>query len=431
MRAISYTARELEERGLAQIPAELQSSEHLIFSSPATLSFNSPGAEGFGVKRAGLAIPGSVMLLVSPGCCGRNTSLVARMPAYKRRFFYLNMDETDIITGRHLKKIPQAVAEVVDSLDTSPSLVMICITCVDALLGTDMERVCRKAEEAVGLPVRPCYMYALTREGRRPPMVHVRQSLYSLLEPRQKRPSSVNIIGFFAPLQDNCELYDLLQGIGVRQIRELSRCESYEEFQCMAEANFNLVLNSEARYAARDMEQNLHIPYIELRRLYQVEKIHRQYEALGAALGVPLSDDDQYQKTLEKISVFQDAHKDLCFAIGECMNGDPFELALALITMGFHVSEIFGTITDENFIYIKRLGKLASELKIYSNLAPTMLYYDPIQTDVNITIGRDAGYYHSECPNVPWNDEVQPFGYVGLRTLLGRIDLALKEGGRS
>ena len=24
---------------------------------------------------------------------------------------------------------------------------MICITCVDALLGTDMERICRKAEE--------------------------------------------------------------------------------------------------------------------------------------------------------------------------------------------------------------------------------------------------------------------------------------------
>ena len=37
---------------------------------------------------------------------------------------------------------------------------------VDALLGTDMERVCRKAEEAAGLPVKPCYMYALTREGR-------------------------------------------------------------------------------------------------------------------------------------------------------------------------------------------------------------------------------------------------------------------------
>ena len=97
------------------------------------------------------------------------------------------MDETDIVTGRHLKKIPKAVKEICDCCEKKPSVVMICITCVDALLGTDMERVCRKAEEKVDIPVRPCYMYALTREGRKPPMVHVRQSLYSLLEHRRKR----------------------------------------------------------------------------------------------------------------------------------------------------------------------------------------------------------------------------------------------------
>ena len=93
-----------------------------------------------------------------------------------------------------LKKIPKAVEEICNSLDKKPSVVMICITCVDALLGTDMERVCRKAEEKAGLPVRPCYMYALTREGRKPPMVHVRQSLYSLLEPTKKKGNVVNLL---------------------------------------------------------------------------------------------------------------------------------------------------------------------------------------------------------------------------------------------
>ena len=216
-----FTTAELAERGVDNLPDELVSSRHLIYSSPATLAFNSPGAEGFGVKRAGLAIPGSIMLVVAPGCCGRNTSLISRIPGYENRFFYLNMDETDIVTGRHLRKIPQAVQEVVASLSERPSVVMICITCVDALLGTDMERVCRRAEELAGLPVRPCYMYALTREGRRPPMVHVRQSLYSLLEPLPKRATSVNVMGFFAPLIDDCELYDYLRGAGVRTVREV------------------------------------------------------------------------------------------------------------------------------------------------------------------------------------------------------------------
>ena len=75
-RAVYYTAADLAERGLENLPDELVSNRHLIYSSPATLAFNSPGAEGFGVKRAGLALPGSVMLLVAPGCCGRNTALL-------------------------------------------------------------------------------------------------------------------------------------------------------------------------------------------------------------------------------------------------------------------------------------------------------------------------------------------------------------------
>ena len=68
-----------------------------------------------------------------------------------------------------------------------------------------------KQEEKVGLPVRPCYMYALTREGRKPPMVHVRQSLYSPARATEKKGNVVNLLGFFSPLVDDCELYDLLQ----------------------------------------------------------------------------------------------------------------------------------------------------------------------------------------------------------------------------
>ena len=48
--AIYYTAQQLAEMGKEEIPSELISNTHLIYSSPATLAFNSPGAEGFGVK---------------------------------------------------------------------------------------------------------------------------------------------------------------------------------------------------------------------------------------------------------------------------------------------------------------------------------------------------------------------------------------------
>ena len=72
----AITVQDLVTRGRDDIPAELVTSTHLIYNSPAALAFNSPGAQGFGVKRAGLSIPGSVMLLVGPGCCGRNTTIL-------------------------------------------------------------------------------------------------------------------------------------------------------------------------------------------------------------------------------------------------------------------------------------------------------------------------------------------------------------------
>ena len=61
MRQEAYfcTVKELDELGKNNIPRQLISHTHLIYSSPATLAFNSPGAEGFGVKRAGLAVPDS------------------------------------------------------------------------------------------------------------------------------------------------------------------------------------------------------------------------------------------------------------------------------------------------------------------------------------------------------------------------------------
>ncbi len=419
--AFYCTAKEVSDGGFKGLSPRFKNETHLIYSSPATLAFNSPGAEGFGVKRAGLAVPGSVMLLVAPGCCGRNTQLISSLRGYDGRFFYLTLDEKDIVTGRHLKKIPEAVEEVCDSLDAPPSVVMICITCVDALLGTDMESVCKKAQDKAGIPVRPCYMYALTREGRRPPMVQVRQSIYSLLEPRKRKGNVVNLLGFFSPLDERCELFSLLGQAGVKTVHEISTCRDYDAYLTMAEANFNLVLDPEARLAAGDFANKLGIPYIELKRFYETDRIAHQYQALGGALGVSFDDESYRDEAAFAVDQFKKACPKAAFAVGECLNGDPFELSLALVKEGFAVAEIYGTVTEENFIYIKHLAGLSPRTKIYSNSEPTMLNYTPKEGEVDLAIGKDAVYYHPEIPGIQWNQECQPFGYIGVQSLFEEL----------
>ena len=220
----SISAGELAARGPERIPEAFVPNCHLIYSSPATLFYNSPGAIGFGVKRAGLVIPESVMLLVSPGCCGRNSTILSAEEGYADRMFYLLMDETDLVTGRHLKKIPEAVAEILETAKPRPKVVLICITCVDALLGTDLERVCREAREKTGVTVVPSYMYALEREGRKPPMAAIRQTVYSLLEPAEGRkdPRMVNLMGFFSALDPESDLIALLKQAGIRRVNQVA-----------------------------------------------------------------------------------------------------------------------------------------------------------------------------------------------------------------
>lgn len=427
--AFYITAGELAGKGMEGLPRELDSSKHMIYSSPATLDFNSPGAKGFGVKRAGLVIPESVMLLIAPGCCGRNTALLSSL-GYDERFFYLMLDDTDIVTGRYVKKIPEACKELLEELDYTPSVIMLCVTCVDALLGTDMERVCRACFDLTGVKAAPAYMYALTREKRLPPMGLIRKSVYSLLEPQKRHSNECNILGFFSALDDGCELYPLLRSAGIKTVREIGRCRTFKEYTELSRANFSLVLNSEARAAAQDMQQRLGIPFIELTRVYRLDKIRNQYRLLGQAIGADLDDSGYYSAAERAVSGFKAKHGSLTFAVGESLNADSFELSLALTEYGHRVAEIYGTVGERNFVFVKRLAEVSPDTRIYSNLSPTMMNYVP-SPEIDAAVGADACYYHSGRAGAEFNGEAQPFGYRAVTALLEQLDKALDERGKA
>ncbi len=424
MEPFYLTAAEFARRGREDFPKEESPSHALIYSSPATLSYNSPGANGYGVKRAGLAIPESVMLLVSPGCCGRNSTILSRVSGYSERMFYLLMDETDLVTGRHLKKIPQAVREIIEVPEKRPKVVVICITCVDALLGTDLVRICKKAEQESGVRVVPSYMYALMREGTKPPMTAIRQSVYSLLERRPKNPHAVNLLGQFAPYDDDCELYPMFRRVGLTEIREIGRMKTLDEYMEMGEANFNLVLNPESRYAADDLMGRLGLPYIEMTRFYDPERISKQYASLGSALGVKFDDSKWREEAERAVHAFAERHPALTFAVGQTLNANPFELSAALLKFGFKVERIFANASPDDLPFIARIARMSPETRIYTSISPTMMLYK-CEGNVDITLGKDAAFYYPGAANVPFFSDVQPFGHTGLMRLLREMEEVL------
>ena len=66
------------------------------------------------------------------------------------------------------------------------------------------------------------------------------------------------------------------------------------------------------------------------------------------------------------------------------------------------------------------LSKLSPQTKVYSNLDPSMTFYQP-EEDIDFVIGKDAAYYHKNVPAVLWQTDVQPFGYAGVRLLFEKL----------
>ena len=236
-------------------------------------------------------------------------------------------------------------------------------------------------------------------------------------------------MGHFAPLIDDCELYDILKSVGIKKINEISRLKSFDEYKDMAKANFNIVVNPEARLAADDIQKRLSIPSIELTRLYQIDKIRNQYRLFGQALGIKIDDEKYYVEAKTAIEDYIEKYKDKSVAIGECSNANPFELAFALISYGIKVTEIYGTLNAEDFIYVKKIANESPDTRIYTNLSPTMIHYNCGNLNADITIGMDAGYYNANSNNLSWNQEIQPFGYAGVRKLFTSLkDMLDREG---
>lgn len=410
--------------GPDKIPDAFIPARHLIYSSPATLAYNSPGAIGFGVKRAALVIPESVMLLVSPGCCGRNSTVLSAEEGYSDRIFYLLLDETDIVTGRHLSRIPEAVKEVMEVCDPKPKVLSICLTCVDALLGTDLERICRKAEEATGIKVVPTYMYALEREGRKPPMTQVRQTIWSLLKRGEVDPRQINLMGYFTALAPESELIPLLQEAGIRRVCQMAECESLEDYQEMGKSNFNLVLDPESEYAAEDLRKRLGMPYVMFRRLFNPDQIHKQYQIFARSLGLKIDDSAYYESAKARRAEFAENFAGKSVVLGEMAKFNSFDIAGELASMGLKVPAVFSNVTVSDFPYLKRLAQISPSTEIFVGIDPSMVGFEEIPADA--AFGKDACLYCPSVSGVERKEETEPFGFNGFIEVLDLLEEALR-----
>lgn len=398
---------------------DIKKNERVIES--CHLHFNGPGAAGFGVKRTAMLLPESVMLLVAPSCCGRHGTVTGNNTGFDDRMFYLQITERDLVTGKYLSRIPEAAKLVAAR---GPKVIFLCMTCVDAIMGTDLERIARKVETETGIKTVGSFMDPISREGRKAPMVSVRRGIMGALEPLEAGTGldkkAVNIIGDYVPVDAESDLYKAFADKGFEKVRQISACRTYEEYKQMNQASLDVVISPQGVAAAADMEKKLGIPYVHLRNCFGPGRIEKEYQKLG------YKDDFAKEQVMGKLRDFAKKHEGLKFGIGEAVNGNNLELALTLLEAGVNVSYVYKNILgDYEMEMFAEIAKIKPELKVYSGVHPSMSGAE--LEPVDVAIGLDAGYVSKEASSVCWNMERQAFGYQGIHALLAEIEARIEN----
>lgn len=390
------------------------------------LHYNGPGSSGFGVKRTAMLLPESAMLMVGPMGCSRSGTVVAEKYGFANRMFYLNLDDRSISLGSYLKKIPEAVQYIKDLGEFKA--VLICMTCLDALLGTDLAGIGKKISRQVGIPVTTTFMDPIVRDGNYGPMVQVRQAItncFTAVENAACGKEAVNLLGTFAPLEKESELLSPLKASGITAVKTAAGCSTFEELTHMGNSRANIIVHPQAAACGADLEKRLGMPYIKLYTSYVPEKIEENYKKLGAFLKTEICCKEEKSKAEKKIKEFAQKYGGKRIAVGEAVCGNPFDIALMLISAGIEVPFVFrDMIHPEDWDLIAVLNKTAPELKVYSGVHPSTAACPASLPQADLMLGLDAGYYNQDAISAAWPFDRTFYGFDGIEALLGIMDTA-------
>ncbi|TCL60883.1 nitrogenase molybdenum-iron protein alpha/beta subunit [Hydrogenispora ethanolica] len=392
------------------------------------LQYTSPSHGGWGIVRVGMLVPQSVMLFIAPPACGRHGAIAGFQQGFKQRLFYLYVDEVDLVTGGHLDLVARAVAEIFATAKPRPQALIICISCVDYLLGSDFDSIVRELEADFEIPVRLSYMNPIAMDSRTPPQPNMQKTVYSFMPQPPEKDNGINIIGNFVPVEKHSELYELLGRAGFGPVRQIGQCATLAELEKMSRSAHNLLIRAEGRLAAAFLRDKLGIPFCFTPVVYGLEAIAKGYQDMAEFLGCRLETECYRREAVDAIAAARARLGPLKLAVCSTANAMPFELSRALTEFGFEVAYIFcDEMMDADAEHLEWLVQNSPATQVLTNVHPGMPVFAAGRNEVDLAIGLSAGYY-CNCPRtVPLTMDCQPYGYRGIVYLLNAMIAAWEE----
>ncbi|MDP2507197.1 nitrogenase iron-molybdenum cofactor biosynthesis protein NifE [Oceanobacter sp. 3_MG-2023] len=214
-----------------------------------------------------------------------------------------DLTEQDVIMGRGEKRLFHSIKQAVE--DYNPPAVFVYNTCVPALIGDDVDAVCKTAEARWGVPVIPvdaAGFYGTKNLGNRIAGDAMVKYVIGHREPEPlpesvQRPGikvhDVNLIGEYNIAGEFWYVLPLLDELGIRVLCTLSGDARFHEVQTMHRAEVNMMVCSKAMLnVARKLQERFGTPWFE-GSFYGITDTSQALRDFARCIG----DDDLIQRT--------------------------------------------------------------------------------------------------------------------------------------
>jgi len=356
-----------------------------------------------------------------------------------RTSFTTDINESDVVFGGE-KRLYKSIKEIIEKYD--PPAVFVYQTCVPAMIGDDIDAVCKAAKEKFGTPVIPINSPGFVGPknlGNKLAGEAILDHVIGTEEPDYTTPYDINIIGEYNLAGELWQVKPLLDELGIRILSCISGDARYREVAYSHRARAAMMVCSKAMInVARKMEERYGIPYFEgsFYGIGDMSDSLREIARLLVERGAP----DELLVRVEAVIAREEARawaaiapykprfagKKVLLITGGVKS---WSVVAALQEAGL---EIVGTSvkksTREDKERIKEL--MGQDAHMLDDMSPREMYKMLKDARADIMLSGGRSQFVALKASMPWLDINQErhhayAGYVGMVELVREIDKAL------
>lgn len=415
-------------------------------SKPLTPGAAAGGCAFDGAKIALQPITDVVHLVHGPLACEGNgwdnRHAASSGPTLYRLGVTTDLTETDIIMGNGEKRLYKAIKDVLTKY--APAAVFVYSTCVPALIGDDIDAVCKHASEKLGVPVIPVNAPGFVGSknlGNKLAGEALLDHVIGTREPEFTTPTDINVLGEYNLSGELWQVKPLFEKLGIRFHACITGDARYNEVASAHRARVNMMVCSTALInVARKMEERWGIPYFE-GSFYGIEDTSTALRTTARMLMERGAPADLLDRAEALIAAEEARAWDRIAPYRERLSGKrvllynggvkSWSVVSALKEMGM---EVVGTSvrksTPEDKARVKEI--MGGDMHMIDSIPPREMYAQLKTSKADILLSGGRTQFVALKAKMPWLDINQErhhayAGYDGMVKLVRQIDLSLKN----